>query len=219
MADGGGRPDTSRDDPTPPDTKQHESAADEPLAALGTEAAEEVEKTMINVKNRAGAVNPEPTPTVAELRFAVDATEAPLAYPAVSYPDDVVEQLEVELAGPGLLATLVLPIGEARSWAGELFGAVSVAYREATGDPHALTDFELASLGDPNAYDPGPGVLVVGEDNDTPARVRFHIAVDIAGHCLSTPDLRAALVEHVAGRFNAAHVAVSAGEPLAGRLA
>ncbi|GAC1541224.1 MAG: hypothetical protein NVS3B12_28650 [Acidimicrobiales bacterium] len=175
---------------------------------------------MINFKNRACAVSPEPTPTVVELRFAVDATEAPLAYPAVSYPDPgVVEQLEVELAGPGLLATLVLPIGEARSWAGELFSAVSVAYREATGDPHALTDFDLASLGDPNAYDPGPGVLVVGEDDETPARVRFHLAVEIKGHCLSTADLRAALVEHVAGRFNVAHVAVSAGEPMAGRLA
>jgi hypothetical protein len=175
---------------------------------------------MINLKNRACAVSPEPTPTVVELRFAVDATEAPLAYPALSYPHpETVEQLEVELAGPGLLATLVLPIADARSWAGELFGAVSVAYREATGDPHALTDFELASLPPADGYDPGPGVLVVGDDDDTPARVRFHLAVDIQGHCLSTADLRAGLVEHVAGRFNVAHVAVSAGEPLSGRLA
>jgi hypothetical protein len=155
-----------------------------------------------------------------ELRFAVDAAEAPLAYPALSYPDpEAVEQLEVELAGPGVLATLVLPIDAARSWAGEMFSAVAVAYREATGDPHALSDYELASLGDPDAYDPGPGVLVVGDDDATPACVRFHLAVDIRGHCLSTADLRAALVEHVAGRFNIAHVAVSAGEPLAGRTA
>lgn len=27
-----------------------------------------------------------------------------------------------------------------------------VAHREATGDPHALTDLELAELGDPNSY-------------------------------------------------------------------
>lgn len=165
-------------------------------------------------------MNPEPIRTVVELRFAIDATEAPLAYPTASYPDpDVAEQLEVELAGPGLLATLVLPIAEARSWAGELFAAVSVAYREATGDPHAPTDFELASLPPADSYDPGPGVLVVGGDDDTPARVRFHLAVDIAGHCLSTAELRAALVEHLVERFNLAHVGVSAGEPLAGRLA
>jgi hypothetical protein len=175
---------------------------------------------MINFENRACAVNPEPTPSaVVELRFAVDATEAPLAYPMVSYPDQAVEQLEVELAGPGVLATLVVPIATARSWAGELFAAVSVAYREATGDPHALTDVELAGLGDPEGYDPGPGVLVVGDSDDTPARVRFHLVVDIAGRCLSTADLRAGLVDHLAGRFNVTHLAVSAGQPIAGRLA
>ncbi len=62
-------------------------------------------------------------------------------------------------------------------------------------------------------------MLVVGADDDTPAQVRFHIAVDIAGLCLSTADLRAALVEHLTGRFNFARVAVSAGEPVAGHLA
>lgn len=174
---------------------------------------------MINFKNRACAVNPEPTSTTVELRFAVDAAEAPLAYPMLTYPDpDVVEHLEVELAGPGLLATLVLPIGEARIWAGELFNAVSVAYREATGDPHALTDYELACLPPADSYDPGPGVLVVDDDDDTPARIRFHVAVDIAGHCLSTSSLRAGLVEHLAERFNVAQVAVSEGETLAGRV-
>ena len=175
---------------------------------------------MINFKNRASAVNPEPPSTVVELRFAVDATEAPLAYPQLCYPDpDVVGQLEVELAGPGLLATLILPIDQARTWAGELFSAVAVAYREATGDPHALTDLELASLPPADGYDPGPGVLVVGADDDNPARVRFHIAVDIAGHSMSTAELRAGIVEHLADRFNVAHMAVSVGEPLAGRLA
>jgi len=176
---------------------------------------------MINFKNRACAVNPEPTPpAVVELRFAVDAAEAPLAYPALTYPEpEAADQIEVELSGPGVLATLVLPIATARSWAGELFAAVSVAYREATGDPHALTDFELASLPPADGYDPGPGVLVVGDNDDIPACVRFHIAVDIAGHCLSTADLRAGLVDHLAERFNVTRVAVSAGEPVAGRLA
>jgi hypothetical protein len=178
------------------------------------------EKTMINFKNRAHPMSPEPCPMPVELRFAVDATEAPLAYPVLTYPEpEAADQLEVELSGPGVLATLVLPIVDARWWAGELFNAVSVAYREATGDPHALTDYELASLGDPDGYDPGPGMLVVGVDDDTPARVRLHIAVDIAGRCLSTAELRAALVEHLGERFNLAHVAVSAGEPVAGRLA
>jgi hypothetical protein len=151
-----------------------------------------------------------------ELRFTVDATEPPLAYPGVSYPETAaVEDLEVELAGPGVLATLVVPLRDARAWAGELFGAVAVAYREATGDPHALTDFELAELGNLDAYDPGPGVLVQGDD-DAPARVRFHVAIDICGACLSTADLRAGIVEHLAGRFHVAHVGVSQGEPLAG---
>jgi hypothetical protein len=174
---------------------------------------------MINFKNRAAAVDPEPIPAIVELRFAVDATEAPLAYPAPSYPDPhVVDQLEVELAGPGVLATLVLPIVEARTWAGELFSAVSVAYREATGDPHALTDYELACLPPADSYDPGPGLLVVGDDDHTPARVRFHVAVDIAGHCLSTADLRAGIVEQLIDRFNVARIAVSQAETLAGRV-
>lgn len=70
---------------------------------------------MINFKDQA-CVSPEPVPTVVELRFAIDATEAPLAYAQVSYSaPDVVEQLKVELAGPGLLVTLALPIAAARS--------------------------------------------------------------------------------------------------------
>jgi hypothetical protein len=182
-----------------------------------------LEKTMINLKNRTGAVNPEPTPPptpiTVELRLAVDATEPPLGYPGPGWAGRPVSELEVEVAGPGLLATLVLPIGTARAWAAELFCAVAVAYREATGDPHALTDFELASLPPVDDYDPGPGVLIVGDDHDTPAQVRFHVAVDIAGHCLSTPDLRAALVDTLTRRFNVAHIGVSQPETLAGRLA
>lgn len=51
---------------------------------------------------------------------------------------------------------LQVPLERAREWAGELFGAVSVAYREATGDPHALSDQELALLPPADAYDPAP---------------------------------------------------------------
>jgi hypothetical protein len=159
-----------------------------------------------------------PEPAVCELRLTVDTDEPPLAWAEHAWPSPQSEQIAVELIAAGVAATLVVPIGTARAWAGELFSSVAVAYREATGDPHALTDQELAQLGDPDAYDPGPGVLARGDDDDTPARVRFHIALDIRGHCLSTPDLRAAIVEHLAGRFNVAHVAVSPGDVLAGRV-
>jgi hypothetical protein len=135
-------------------------------------------------------------PARVEIRIPVDGTEAPIAFED-SFPDAT--DLAVELAGPaGLLATLVLPIGTAREWAGELFAAVSVAYREITGDPHALSDYELASLPPANSYNPGPGVMLVGE-------------------IISTGGLRAAIVEALAEHFNVAHVGVSAGEPLAGR--
>jgi hypothetical protein len=147
-----------------------------------------------------------------ELRLPVEVTEAPLSYD----DHDGILAVEVMLAGGGY-ANLILPVDGARAWAGELFAAVTVAHREATGDPHALTDLELAELGDPDGYDPGPGILVQA-DQDQPARVLFHILLDIRGDCLSTADLRAALVEHLSGRFNVARLAVSAGEPLAGRV-
>lgn len=155
-------------------------------------------------------------PARVEIRIPVDATEAPIAFEdSVPEPTD----LAVEVAGPaGLLATLVLPIERAREWAAELFQAVSVAYREITGDPHALSDFELASLPPANEYSPGPGVMLTG-DEEAPARARFHVAVEIEGEFLSTGGLRAALVEALVERFNVSRVAVSAGEPTAGRPA
>jgi hypothetical protein len=159
-----------------------------------------------------------PEPAVCELRLTVDTNEPPLAWAEHAWPGHQPEQIAVGLIAAGVAATLVVPISSARAWAGELFSAVAVAYREATGDPHALTDAELAELDDPDAYDPGPGVLARGEDDEHPARVRFHIALDIRGQCLSTADLRAAVVEHLAGRFNVAHLAVSSGDVVAGRV-
>jgi len=155
-------------------------------------------------------------PGPVELRFTVDGREPPLVYPDSTHVEPV-EDLAVEVAGPGVLATLVLPVGQARTWAGELFAAVAVAYREATGDPHALTDFELANLPAADGYDPGPGRLVEGDD-DSPARVRFHLAVDIDGLCLSTTALRAGLVDALTGRFNVTRIGVSQGEPRAGHI-
>jgi hypothetical protein len=159
-----------------------------------------------------------PDPAVCELRFVVNTDQPPLAWVEHGWPGHQPEQIEVDLIAAGVAATLVVPIGSARAWAGELFSAVAAAYREATGDPHALTDQELAELGDPDAYDPGRGLLARADDDEHPARVRFHIALDIKGQCLSTADLRAAVVEHLAGRFNVAHVAVSSGDVLAGRV-
>jgi len=169
---------------------------------------------MTNTEHR---FEPEGMGPVAELRFALDPTEAPLAFPISGGPDRAAGDVEVEVVGPGVRAELILPLAGARAWAGELFAAVSVAYREATGDPHALTDAELASLGEPNSYDPGPGVVVHASD-DVPARVRFQLVVDIEGRSLSTADLRAALVEDLTERFNVARVAASCGQIVAGHL-
>jgi hypothetical protein len=107
--------------------------------------------------------------------------------------------------------------GAAREWAAELFAAVSVAYREVTGDPHAMSDFELQSLPPADEYQPGAGLIVHGND-DSPARVRFHLMVEIEAEFLSTGGLRAALVEAITERFNTTKVAVSSGEPTAGSL-
>lgn len=55
----------------------------------------------------------------------------------VTQPDSAVE------------AVIVVPLAEARSWAADVYAAVTIAYREATGDPQALSDHELASMPDP----------------------------------------------------------------------
>jgi hypothetical protein len=157
-----------------------------------------------------------PEPRVrAELRIPIDATEAPIAFED-SVPDPT--DLAVEMAGPaGLLTTLVLPIEAAREWAAELFAAVSVAYREVTGDPRALTDSELAALPPADVYHPGSGLIVHGNEHE-PARARFHLEVEIQAEFLSTASLRAALVEAIAERFNTTRIAVSAGEATAGTV-
>lgn len=159
----------------------------------------------------------EAAPSPLELRFEIGPAEAPLAYPVIGWPEQPVAELEVEMVGPGVLANLIVLLAGPRAWAGELFSAVSVAHREATGDPHALTDAELAELPDPEADTPGPGVVVRGQDDGTPARVRICLAVEIQDECLSTVELRATLIEHLAERFNIARVGVSAGDIVAGR--
>jgi hypothetical protein len=148
-----------------------------------------------------------------EMRFQVDAEEAPLCY-LDGYLDP--ENLAVEIAGPAVLATLVIPVGQAREWAGELFGAVSVAYRELTGDPHALSDDEIAGLAKVG-YDPPSGVHVSG-DEGSPARVRFTVSFDVLGTCLSTGRLRAAIVAALEENFQTDHICVSEGQPITGTV-
>ena len=98
-----------------------------------------------------------------ELRLPVDGAEAPFAYP----DGEGCLSLEVALLGGGY-ASLVFPTGDARRWAGEAFAAISVAYREATGDPHALSDEELAALPPAEGYNPGPGLHVCAEGEARP---------------------------------------------------
>ncbi len=124
--------------------------------------------------------------------------------------------LEVALSVGGY-ANLVLAVDQARSWAGEVFAAISAAYREATGDPHALSDAELAALPLADAYGPGPGAHFCGDDHG-PAVVRFHIAIDVQGECLDAGPIRAGLVEHLTERFNTTRVAVSAGFAISGQV-
>ncbi len=146
-----------------------------------------------------------------ELRVPLDATDIPVAYL------DRDGLLGVEMAGPGAQVTLTLALSGAREWAAELFAAISVAYREATGDPHALDDVTVAGLADPAAYRPEPGIHV-SADRHGPAGIRFSLTVDIEGVRLSSPRLRADLVGTLAESFNTTRIAVSDGVPIAGTV-
>lgn len=152
----------------------------------------------------------DPRPATLELRLPVDVEEAPLGY------DDYDGTLAIELAlAGGGYANLILPTDGARAWAGELFAAVTVAHREATGDPHALTDLELAELPDPNGYEPASTLALAGTEA-APAQMRFVIALTIEGQFLHDADLRAAIVENLLARFNTVAVAVTNGQRITG---
>lgn len=118
------------------------------------------------------------------------------------------------LAGGGY-ANLILPADGARAWAGDLFGAVTVAHREAVSDPHALTGLELAELPDPDSYEPASTLALAGSD-DEPAQMQFVIALTIEGLSLHDADLRAAIVEDLTARFNTVAVTVTNGQHVAG---
>ncbi|MGB3410167.1 MAG: hypothetical protein WBA45_03130 [Microthrixaceae bacterium] len=148
-------------------------------------------------------------PSRVEVHVPVDTADAPYGW---TDRNQII--IEAALADDGLLE-LTLPLDQAREWAAELFAAVTLAHRETTGDPHALTDEELAGLADPHSYEPASTLHLVGT-NDAPARMRFIIAIDIAGLSLADGPLRAGLVEQLATRFNTTRVAVSNGHPING---
>lgn len=58
-------------------------------------------------------------------------------------------ELHVTEPGSAVEAVIVVPLAEARSWAADVYAAVTIAYREATDDPQAMSDFELATMPDP----------------------------------------------------------------------
>jgi hypothetical protein len=83
-----------------------------------------------------------------------------------------------------------------------------------TGDPHALSDEEIAGLARVG-YDPPLGPHVSG-DECSPARVRFTVSFDVLGISLSTGRLRAAIVTALQENFQTDHICVSEGQPITG---
>jgi len=59
------------------------------------------------------------------------------------------DDIEINITGYGrpVEATIVIPLDQARAWAADVYAAVTIAYREHTGD--GMTDHELATLPDP----------------------------------------------------------------------
>lgn len=88
-----------------------------------------------------------PTPTVTGPRAIVyvAAEGLPDAYVAN------VNEIELRVTQPesAVEAVILVPLAEARSWAADVYAAVTIAYRDHTGDPTALSDFELAAMPEP----------------------------------------------------------------------
>jgi hypothetical protein len=154
------------------------------------------------------------TTEATDIRFAVDTEEMPLSYP--EWRGQAAQRLVVEVPGRHLLVSFVLPTETAREWAGELFAGVASAYREATGDPHAMSAEEVAGF-TRAGYDPPAGIHVSGEEC-SPARVRFEVAFDVLGLSLSIGNLRAAIVAALQENFQTDHICVSDGQPITGTV-
>ena len=58
-------------------------------------------------------------------------------------------ELRVTPLDSAVEAVIVVPLNEARSWAADVYSAVTIAYRDHTDDPTALSDYELAAMPDP----------------------------------------------------------------------
>ena len=81
-------------------------------------------------------------------------TKAIVYITAEGLPDAYVanaKEIEVRVTQPEspVEAVIVVPLAEARAWASDVYAAVTIAYREHTDDPTALTDHELAAMPDP----------------------------------------------------------------------
>ena len=87
------------------------------------------------------------TPTVTGQRaiIYIAAEGLPDAYASNS------NEIELHVTEPGsaVEAVILVPLEEARVWASDVYAAVTIAYREHTGDPRAMSDYELANLPDP----------------------------------------------------------------------
>lgn len=70
---------------------------------------------------------------------------------AEGLPDAWVNGTDIEVNITGynrpVEATIVVPLAEARAWAADVYAAVTIAYREHTGD--GMSDYELATMPDP----------------------------------------------------------------------
>lgn len=92
-------------------------------------------------------------PTVESAETVSHKTTTVVFVTAEGTPDAWVNgtDIEVNITGYGrpVEATIVIPLDDARAWAADLYAAVTIAYREHTGDPQAMSDHELAALPDP----------------------------------------------------------------------
>ena len=136
----------------------------------------------------------EPDPTAPPEPPPVGGTKAVVYLTAEGLPDAwAVSDSEIELRvtqpDSPVEAVIVVPLDEARSWGADVYAAVTIAYREHTGDPQAMSDHELASLSDPGRvvfeslagqwHEPDPEV----------ARLRAELGLDDGpcGSCSSGP--------------------------------
>lgn len=98
---------------------------------------------------------PDPTPPPEPIADRpANPTKAIIYVTAEGLPDAYAandREIELRVTQPDspVEAVIVVPLAEARSWAADVYAAVTIAYREHTEDPSAMSDFELATMPDP----------------------------------------------------------------------